>query len=84
MALKNFRRVTFSLPKATILKLEMTIPKNKRSKFVAELIERKCTSKKEELSFEQYCKYWDDLTANSSRKTNKTAVELVREDRQSH
>lgn len=84
MASRNFKRVTFSLPKTTILKLEMSIPKNKRSKFVAELIDRKCKSKKEEITFEEYCKFWDDLAKNSSRKTNKTAAELVREDRQSH
>gem|GEM_PF-2166200 len=84
MPLKTVKRVTFSLPKATLIKLELRVPKNKRSKFIAELIEQKCKAKKEEISFEAYCRKWDELAKKHIRKTNKTAVELVREDRESH
>jgi hypothetical protein len=84
MPLKTVKRVTFSLPKATILKLEMMIPKNKRSKYVAALIDQKCKAKNNEITFEQYCRFWDDLADSCPRKTNKAAAQLIREDRASH
>ena len=83
MPLKNVRRVTFSIPKATILKMELVIPKSKRSKFVAEAI-AKSLPQEHGVTLEEVEKFWRDLAAKSPRKTNKTAVELVREDRLSH
>ena len=83
MALKNVERRTYSFPKTTILKFEMSIPKNKRSKFLADLIEKN-VQRKEAVSLEEVHQFWANLRKNSKRKTNKTAVELIREDRLSH
>lgn len=86
MALKNVRRVTFSLPKTIIHKLEVHIPKSKRSKFVADLIEKNI--KDEQKNFEEELaemdRFFEDFRKRNKRKTNKTAVELQREDRLSH
>lgn len=83
MALKSVQRVTFSLPKTTVLKLEMRIPKNKRSKFIAKIIEdgldEKITG-----TFKEYCDFWDNLAGSAIIKSNKSAVEIIREDRASH
>lgn len=83
MALKNVQRVTFSLPKTTFLKLEINIPKSKRSKFLADLIEKNITSK-EVVTYEEVDAFWTNLAQKCPNKTNKTAVELLREDRASH
>lgn len=83
MALKNVQRVTFSLPTNTIRKLEITIPKNKRSKFIAGLIENNLKNR-EMVTLESIHEFWKNLAAKCPRKTNKTAVDLVREDRKSH
>jgi len=83
MALKTVRRVTFSLPKTTVMKLELRIPKNKRSKFVAEAIE-KTLVKPEEVTLEEIHEFWTNLAKKCPRKSKKTAVQLVREDRNSH
>ena len=83
MSLKNVKRVTFSLPKITVKKLELTIPKNKRSKFVAECIEKNLPGEGN-LTLEEIGRRWDELADMAPNKTKKSAVELVREDRQSH
>lgn len=85
MALKNVRRVTFSLPKVTLKKLEIAVPKNKRSKFIAEIIEKKL-SNQQNITDNQTEKFWKDLAKKYPDKISnkKTAVELVREDRASH
>lgn len=49
MALKNVRRVTFSLPKTTIYKLKISVPKNKRSRFVADLINKNIPEKEQDI-----------------------------------
>lgn len=81
MPLINFQRITFSLPKATVLKLELNVPKNKRSKFVASLIEKDLN---DQLKEEETHKFWSEMAKHYKPKTKKTAVELVREDRLSH
>jgi len=83
MALKSVKRVTLSLPKTTVIKLEMRIPKNKRSKFVAQAIENSLPGPKGK-TFEEVCSFWDELANSVKRKNNKTAVEMQREDRLSH
>ena len=83
MALRNVSRVTFSLPKAIIIKMELNIPKNKRSKFVAESIEKNL-AKKDEMSLQEIHKIWDKLANMAPDKTKKTALEIQREDRLSH
>ncbi|MFA5829061.1 MAG: hypothetical protein WC843_00995 [Candidatus Gracilibacteria bacterium] len=83
MALKNVQRVTFSIPKTIIRKLEINIPKNKRSKFIAELIEKNL-EKKETITLEEVSGFWDNIAKHYQPKIKKTAVELQREDRLSH
>jgi metal-responsive CopG/Arc/MetJ family transcriptional regulator len=83
MALKNVKRVTFSLPKATVIKLEMRVPKNKRSKFIAKIIDSGLDEKKP-MTFKEYCHFWDEIAGSALVKTRKTAVDLIREDRASH
>lgn len=83
MALKNVKRVTFSLPKVTINILERKIPASKRSKFVAELIEKEL-HKKEMLTMEDVNITWDRFAKYYKPKVKKSAVELQREDRLSH
>ncbi len=86
MALKNVQRVTFSLPKTVIYQLEMHVPKSQRSKFVADLINKNIPA--EEGDFEtalaEVHEFFEDFRKKYKRKTNKTAVELQREDRLSH
>jgi metal-responsive CopG/Arc/MetJ family transcriptional regulator len=85
MALRNVQRVTFSIPVIVVKKLSLSVPKNKRSKFVAEAIIKNLSSKTHEvITLEEVHAFWDNLANRSKRKTNKTAVELVREDRLSH
>ena len=83
MALKNVKRVTFSLPKTTIHILKMKIPANKRSKFVAELIEKELREK-EMVTLEDINVVWDRFASYYNPKIKKSAVELQREDRLSH
>ena len=83
MALKNVKRYTISLPKTTIKKLEMNIPKNKRSKYIAELIEKNL-SKKEIVTLEEVEEFWHRLAKQSPDLTKKSALEMQREDRLSH
>ena len=84
MALKTVQRVTFSLPKTTILKLEIRMPKSKRSKYIAELIEKDNRTTKKEVTIEDINAYWDNLAKHFKTKVKKTAVEMQREDRLSH
>ncbi len=81
--MNNYKRVTFSIPKITYLKLEISIPKNKRSKFVAEAVEKKLSTK-QIVTYEEVSKLWDDLAKKFPNRSKKTAVELIREDRASH
>ena len=115
MALKNVERVTISLPKATIVKLEMKIPKNKRSSFIADLIEKRLHQEFEEAfimvdgewqeifdvipgtksdssysmedkyeTLEEIREFWDHFRKKYKPKTDKSSLELIREDRASH
>lgn len=83
MALRNVQRYTVSLPKTTVIKLEIAVPKNNRSKFIAEQIE-KGLAKKDIITLEDIHEIWSNLAKKYPRKTKKTAVELQREDRLSH
>ncbi len=83
MRTKTFKRVTFSFPQATLIKLEQNIPKNGRSKFVADLIEKNL-KEREMLTLEDVQEFWNNMRKKYKRTTDKTAVELVREDRLSH
>jgi metal-responsive CopG/Arc/MetJ family transcriptional regulator len=83
MSAKNFQRVTFSFPKTTILRLEMAIPKNKRSKFIANLIEKNLEPERN-LTLEDIDRLITNITNKSSRKTKKSAVQLQREARLMH
>lgn len=85
----NFQRVTFSLPKQTILKLEIHVPKQKRSKFIAELIEKSFEEEAEKISnkfetLEGIQEFFKEINKKYPNRTNKTAAELIREDRLSH
>lgn len=86
MSLKTVQRVTFSLPKSTIKKLEAHVPKNKRSKFIAEIIEKNIPQKEKEVTFEEVSDFWDRLADQYPLKEplNKSSEELIREDRSSH
>lgn len=83
MALKNVQRVTFSLPKKVVLKLAMNIPKSKRSKFVADLIEKNMPQV-ETVSLEEIQEFWKNLGSRVPDKTKKTALQLQREGRLNH
>lgn len=85
MGLKTVQRVTFSLPKVTVKKLEASVPKNKRSKFLAELIEKNLPGAKV-VSLEEIENFWNGMAEKypDKIKNKKTAVQLVREDRNSH
>lgn len=83
MALKNVERVTLSLPKITIRKLEISIPKSKRSKYIADLIERDLKNRKS-VSIEEIDSFWGNLAKQYRPEQKKSAVELQREERSSH
>lgn len=83
MALKNVQRYTISLPKKVIRILEIKVPKNKRSKFIAELIEKNFKGK-EGLTYEDVSEYWDSMAKLYNPKIKKSAVEMQREDRLTH
>lgn len=85
----TFQRITFSLPKQTILKLEMNVPKQKRSKFIAELIEKSFAEEAEKIekkfeTLEGIQEFFKEINKKYPNKLNKTAAELIREDRMSH
>ncbi len=85
MALRNVKRVTFSIPAIVMKKLEISVPKNKRSRFVAEAITKNLSAQSHEVvTMEEIHEFWDNLANKYKRKSGKTAVELVREDRKSH
>lgn len=115
MTLKNVERVTFSLPKTIIVKLEMKIPKSKRSKFIADLIGKKLEEEFEEAfimvdgewqeifdvipdtksdsnysmedkyeTLDEVHEFWDGFRKKYKSKTDKSSLELIREDRASH
>jgi len=83
MPLKTVKRVTFSLPKTVVLKLEISIPKNKRSRFVAESIEKNL-EKDRKVTLKEIHEFWSKLAARVPDRTGKTALEMQREDRLSH
>lgn len=86
MALKNVRRVTFSLPKATIKKLEIAIPKSKRSKFIAEQIEKGLAGMEKVTTVEDIDKFWGDFNKKYPflEPMDQSVVEMIRKDRMSH
>lgn len=86
MALKTVKRITLSLPKSTIQKLEQNVPKSKRSKFVAEALEKRLSGKAQEVTLEEVSNFWDELAEKYPLKEplDKTTEELIREDRMSH
>lgn len=86
MTLKTVKRITLSLPKSTIQKLEQNVPKSKRSKFVAEALEKQLFNKTQEVTFEEVSNFWDTLAHKYPLKEplDKTSEELIREDRMSH
>lgn len=83
MALKNVKRVTFSLPKTILKKMELTVPSSKRSKFVAEAIEKYLKTDLD-LTFEEVKNYWQNLAQRTPQRSDKTILELISEDRNSH
>jgi metal-responsive CopG/Arc/MetJ family transcriptional regulator len=83
MALKNVQRYTISLPKTVVRILEINVPKNKRSKFIAELIEKNLISNKGP-SLEETQQFWIDFNNTYPDKNKKNALEMQREDRLSH
>lgn len=89
MALKNVKRVTYSLPIVSILAFEMNVEKNKRSKAIAELINEKYLKKEknslvEEVTMKDINDFWADIAKHYKPKVRKSAVEMQREDRLSH
>ncbi len=83
MALKNVQRVTFSLPKSTIYKMEIKIPSSKRSKFIAHLIEKEL-QKTKIVTAEDVNMLWDSFAEAYKPKKHQSALEMQREDRLSH
>lgn len=83
MALKNVQRVTFSLPIGTVLKLEMNIPKNRRSKFLAQILQEEL-DKMSAPTLEQTREFWKNFREKHPCKLDKTVEEIIREDRASH
>ena len=83
MSLKNVQRYTISLPKTVVRMLEINVPKNKRSKFIAEIIEKNF-EKKEGTTYEEVSEYWDAMAELYKPKTRKSAAEMQREDRLTH
>ncbi len=83
MALKNVVRVTLSLPKVTVHKLEMNVPKSRRSKYIAGLIE-KDLKETEMVTLEDIEAFWDNLAKKYKPQIKKSSVQMQREDRKSH
>lgn len=82
--MNNYKRVTFSIPKATYIKLEINIPKNKRSKFVGDLIENKFASISRRVTYEEIKTRWAIFAKQFNPKSKKSAVEMQREERLMH
>lgn len=88
MALRNVQRVTFSLPTVLVKKMEQKIPKNKRSKFVAEAIMKNMVAKDEGvISLEETRQYFENFRKKykfQPEKKGESVVEWLRRDRNSH
>jgi metal-responsive CopG/Arc/MetJ family transcriptional regulator len=78
MALRTVKRVTITLSRKTIQKLEMQIPKNKRSKFIDELINSNLSDEIDS-SYEKECQFWEEIRNKYVSKTEKSAGEILRE-----
>ena len=83
MALKNVERITLSLPKVIIRKLEISIPKSKRSKYIAGLIEKDFKNG-ETATMEVIDRFFGNLAKQYHPQSKKSAVESQRDDRLSH
>ena len=83
MALKKVQRVTFSLPKSTLVKLNIKIPKAKRSKYIASIIEKDLETIKSQ-SFSEAQKFWQDFRKKYPVKLEKSIEEIIREDHLKH
>jgi|WetSurMetagenome_2_1015567.scaffolds.fasta_scaffold344727_1 hypothetical protein len=83
MTVKNVKMITITIPKSTFGKLEKAVAKTKRSRFISGLIEKEL-EKRDVLTLKDVHEFWDNLAMKCPRKTSKTAVELLREDRLSH
>ncbi len=86
MALKNVQRYTLSLPVTIVQKLEVRIPKSKRSKFIAEIIEKELAKKNTRVTFEEIDNFWTQLNKKYPLKkpVTQSTEEMIREDRMSH
>lgn len=88
MALRNVQRATFSIPTIIIKKLELKVPKNKRSKFVSEAILRTISQNEAGIvTLEETNQYWVNFRKKFNIKPDrngKSIVESLREDRDSH
>jgi metal-responsive CopG/Arc/MetJ family transcriptional regulator len=88
MALRNVQRVTFSLPNVLVKKMEAAVPKNKRSKFVAQAIMKNIAAQKEGvISLEETHQYWENFRKKYNiqlSKKGESVVEWLRKDRNSH
>lgn len=88
MALRNVQRVTFSLPSVLVKKMEAAVPKNKRSKFVAQAIMKNIAAQKEGvISLEETRQYWENFWKKYNiqpSKKGESIVEWLRKDRDSH
>ncbi len=88
MALRNVQRVTFSLPNVLVKKMEAAVPKNKRSKFVAQAIMKNIAAQKEGvISLEETSQYWENFRKKYNiqpAKKGESVVEWLRKDRDSH
>lgn len=88
MALRNVQRVTFSLPNVLVKKMEAAVPKNKRSKFVAQAIMKNIAAQKEGvISLEETRQYWENFRKKYNiqpAKKGESVVEWLRKDRDSH
>lgn len=86
MALKTVKRVTISLPKSIIQKLEVQVPKNKRSKFIAEAVKKQLESTQKEITLEEVNDFWEKLANKYPLKEplEESSEEMIRKDRMSH
>ena len=86
--LKTVERVTISLPTVLVKKIKLQIPKNKRSKFIAEGIVINFARKQENTTtLAQTHQFWENFRKKHKiklAKNSKSIVELVRADRISH
>ena len=86
MALKTVKRVTISLPKSTVQKLELQVPKNKRSKFIADAVEKQLEKTQKDVSLKEVNDFWRNLANEHPLKEplTETSEEMIRKDRMSH